>query len=137
MNLFLILMLKKSVFFLCKIKTPCFLFSFFCLGFFLSRTFTIHRTAGEGRGYLVNSTLPLPPTSLALRHQPGDYCRELTSAHSQQPDSNPELSVFKRKSLTTKLRTGLSLGTFQYVLLKINFFSCNRRNQNSLMSQLC
>ena len=33
---------------------------FFCLGF-LSRAFTIHRTAGEGGGYLFNSSLPLPP----------------------------------------------------------------------------
>ena len=32
-------------------------------------------------------------------------CRELTSAHSQEPDSNRELLISKRKSLTTKLRT--------------------------------
>ena len=35
---------------------------FFYLGF-LSRTFTIHGTAGEGGGYLFNSSLPLPPAS--------------------------------------------------------------------------
>ena len=35
---------------------------------FLSRTFTIHGTAGEGGGYLFNSSLPLPPASRALRH---------------------------------------------------------------------
>ena len=40
---------------------------FFYLGF-LSRTFTIHRTAGEGGGYLFNSSLPLPPASRTLRH---------------------------------------------------------------------
>ena len=40
---------------------------FFYLGF-LSRTFTIHRTAGEGGGYLFNSSLPLPPASQTLRH---------------------------------------------------------------------
>ena len=40
---------------------------FFYLGF-LSRTFTIHRTAGEGGGYLFNSSLPLPPTSQTLRY---------------------------------------------------------------------
>ena len=34
----------------------------------LSRTFTIHRTAGEGGGYLFNSSLPLPPISDTLRH---------------------------------------------------------------------
>ena len=40
---------------------------FFYLGF-LSRTFTIHRTAGEGGGYLFNSFLPLPPASQTLRY---------------------------------------------------------------------
>ena len=43
------------------------IFFFFCLGF-LSRTFTIHGTAGEGGGYLFNSSLPLPPASQTLRH---------------------------------------------------------------------
>ena len=69
---------------------------FFYLGF-LSRTFTNHRTAGERGGHLFNSSLPLPPASQTLRHQTGDYCRQLKSAHSQQPDSN-------REPLTTKLR---------------------------------
>ena len=76
---------------------------FFYLGF-LSRTFSNHRTAGEVGGHFFNFSLPLPPASRALRHQPGDYCRKLTSAHSQQPDSNGEPLVSKRKSLTTKLR---------------------------------
>ena len=40
---------------------------FFYLGF-LSRAFMIHRTAGEGRGYLFNSSLPLATASWALRH---------------------------------------------------------------------
>ena len=40
---------------------------FFYLGF-LSQTFTIHGTAGEGGGYLFNPPLPLPPASQALRH---------------------------------------------------------------------
>ena len=35
---------------------------FFFLVFF-SRTFTIHRTAGKGKGYLFNSSLLLPPAS--------------------------------------------------------------------------
>ena len=35
---------------------------FFYLGF-LSRTFTNHWTAGEGRGHFLNSSLPLPPAS--------------------------------------------------------------------------
>ena len=45
-----------------------FLFPFFLSGF-LSLTFTIHRAAGEGGGYLFNSSLPIPPTSQTLRHQ--------------------------------------------------------------------
>ena len=40
---------------------------FFHLGFF-SRTFAVHRTAGEGEGYFCRSSLPLPPASKALRH---------------------------------------------------------------------
>ena len=40
---------------------------FFYLGF-LSQTFTIQRKAGEGGGYLFNSSLPLPPASQTLRH---------------------------------------------------------------------
>ena len=35
---------------------------------FLSQTFTIHRTAREGGGYLFNSSLPLPPASQTHRH---------------------------------------------------------------------
>ena len=70
---------------------------------FFSRTFTIHRTAGEKGGYIFNSSLLLPLASQTLRHQPDDYCRELTFAHSQQPDSNREPLVSERKSLTTKL----------------------------------
>ena len=42
-------------------------FFFYYLGF-LSRTFTIHGTAGQGGGYLFNSSLPLPPASQTLRH---------------------------------------------------------------------
>ena len=80
-----------------------FFFFFFYLGF-LSRTFTIQETAGEGGGYLFNSSLPFTPASQTLRHQPGVYCRELTSVHSQQPDSNQEPLISERKSLTTKLR---------------------------------
>ena len=55
--------------------------SFFYLGL-LSRTFTIHRTAGEGGSYFFKSSLPLPPAPQTLRHEPNDYCREPTSAHS-------------------------------------------------------
>ena len=44
-----------------------FFFFFFYLGF-LSRTFTNHRTAGEGGGHFFNSSLPLPPASQTIRH---------------------------------------------------------------------
>ena len=81
-----------------------FVLSFFFYLSFVSRTFTNHWTAREGGGHSINSSLPLPPASQTLRHQPGDYCRELTSAHSQQPHSNREPLVSERKSLTTKLR---------------------------------
>ena len=40
---------------------------FFYVGF-LSRTFTIPNAAGEGGGYLFNSSLPLPSASQTLRH---------------------------------------------------------------------
>ena len=40
---------------------------FFYLGF-LSQTFTIQKTAGEGGGYLFNSSLPLTPASQTLRY---------------------------------------------------------------------
>ena len=49
---------------------------FFDLGF-LSRTFTIHKRAGEEGGYFFNSSLPLPPVSQTCRHWPDNYCREL------------------------------------------------------------
>ena len=39
----------------------------FCLAF-LSRTFTNHRTTGEGGGHFINSSLPLPPASQTLKH---------------------------------------------------------------------
>ena len=74
---------------------------FFLSGFF-SRTFTIHRTAGKGGSYFF--ILPLPPASQTLRNQPGNYCRELTSAHSQQSELNREPLVSVRHSLTTTLR---------------------------------
>ena len=70
-----------------------FLFQFFFLSGFFSRIFTIHRTAGEGGDYLLTSFLPLPPASQTLRYQLGYCCRELTSAHSWQPESNMESLV--------------------------------------------
>ena len=91
-----------------------FLFLFFLYLGFLLRTFTNHRTAEEGGGHF-NSSLPLPPASQALRHWPGNYCRELTSAHRQQSDSNQEPLVSERKSLTTKLHALLFLFVLQFL----------------------
>ena len=76
-----------------------FTITFFCLSF-LSRTFTIHRTVGEGGGYLFNSCLPLL----------------LTSAHSSYPDTNREPLVSERKLLTTKLRIQQMITTNGYIL---------------------
>ena len=75
---------------------------FFLSGFSFTNIHYLQDSRGRG-GYLFNSSLPLPPASQTLRYQPGDYCRELTSAHSQQPHSNREPLVSERKSLTTKL----------------------------------
>lgn len=56
---------------------------FFYLGL-LSRIFIIHTTAKERRGYLSNSSLPLPPISQALKTSAGQLlprvhlCGELT-----------------------------------------------------------
>ena len=75
---------------------------FFDLGI-LSQTFTIHRTAGQWKIYLFNSSVPLSPASQTLRHQPGSYCREHTSAHSQPPYSNQKPLISELKLITTKL----------------------------------
>ena len=79
----------------------------FYLGF-LSRTLTIHWTAGEERGCLFYSSLPLPPASQTLRHWPGNYYRYLITAHSQEPDSNWEILVSESKSTTTKIYENFS-----------------------------
>ena len=45
-------------------------------------TFTIHRTIGKWEA-IFDSSLPLPAASSTLTHEPGDYCRELTSAYGE------------------------------------------------------
>ena len=86
------------------LRRDLFFITFFFYLDFLSRPFTNQGTAGKRGGYLFNSSQPFPPASQRLRHWPGNYCRELTSAHGKQPDSNQEPLVSERKSLTTKLR---------------------------------
>ena len=41
---------------------------FFSIWVFLSRPFANHKTAGEGGEHFLDSSLPLPPASQALRH---------------------------------------------------------------------
>ena len=76
---------------------------FFYLGF-ISQPFTNRRNAGEEGEHFFNSSLPLPPASQTLRYLLGDYCKDFTSAHRQEVDSNWKPLVSERKSLTTKLR---------------------------------
>ena len=51
--------------YICIMYTYVYIYIFY-VGF-LSRTFTIHRTTGEGGGYPFNSSLPFPPASQTLR----------------------------------------------------------------------
>ena len=97
-------MFELSSFFSNKKKLESHKRVFFIYLGFLSRTFTNHRTAGEGEGHFFNFSLPLPPASQTLRQLTEDYCRELTSTHSRQPDSNRIPLVSERKPITTKLR---------------------------------
>ena len=109
-----------------KLRTEMF---FFYVGF-LSRRFTNHRTAGDGGGHSINSSLPLPPALQTLRHYPGNYCRELTSAHSQQLDSNYEPLVSKRKLLTTTLRA-LDVATSIKIRYSLTMFGQGFRCQSA------
>ena len=45
-----------------------FLFFVFSYLGFLSRTFTIHKTAGEGTGFFLNTSVPLLPVLQILSH---------------------------------------------------------------------
>ena len=81
-----------------------FIYLFFCtIWIFFHEDSRFTGQKGKRKGISFNSFLPLPLALQILIHQPGVYCRELTSAHSQQPESNREPLVAKRKSLTTKL----------------------------------
>ena len=74
--------------------------------FFLSEFFFHNHsliTGLQGKDGGENSSLPLPPASQTLRHQPSDCRRELISGHSSQTDSNWEPLVSECKSLTIKL----------------------------------
>ena len=77
---------------------------FFSMRVFSHKHSQVTGLQGKGKGIFFKSSLPFPPASQRLKHQLGDYCRELTSAHRQQPCSNREPVVSECKSLTTKLR---------------------------------
>ena len=76
--------------------------SWICLimfGYVHSRITGLHK---KGEGISLTPHYHFHPLQ-TLRHYPGDYCRELTSAHRQQLDSNGEPFASEDKSLTTKL----------------------------------
>ena len=97
--------------------TDFFFFFLFYLGL-LSQRLTNHRTAGEGRGYFFNSSLPFLPTS---RHV--GISQAITaenSPHWQQLDLNREPLASENKLLTTKLHalTNITIITDMRELLK-------------------
>ena len=49
----------------------------------------------EGGEYLFNSSLPLPPASQKLRHQPSNSCRDLTPAHKVAARLEPGIFGFR------------------------------------------
>ena len=97
------------------------LFLFFCIFdlAFLSRKFTLHRTAGEGGGYLLLSFLPLPPTSQRLRH----CYRELTSVgieHGTFGAGSLEFTLALVAAIVRgMLKTWVTLGNISHALLNL------------------
>ena len=83
---------------------------FFYLGFLL-RTFTNHRTVGEGVGHFFNSSLPLPPASQTLSWAATAESSPLHIARGEL-ESNREPLISECKSLTTNTHT-----TIKFVLL--------------------
>ena len=94
---------------------------FFCIFYlaFLSRKFTIHKTAGEGGGYLLLSFLPLPPTSQRLRH----CYRELTSVgieHGTFGAGSLEFTLALVAAIVRgMLKTWVTLGNISHALLNL------------------
>ena len=76
---------------------------FFLSGFCFTNIHEPQNCKGRGRAFHQLLTTTSTCFTYTLRHQPGNYCRELTSGHSQQPDSKREPLVSECKSLTTKL----------------------------------
>ena len=78
---------------------------FFLSGFSFTNIHDSQDSRRRGRLYLFNSSLPPSLVSQTFKRQPGDYWRVFISAHSWQPNSNGELLVSERKSLTIELST--------------------------------
>ena len=106
------------------------LFFFLCFFFFLSgfslANIQDYRIAPEGGRYLLISFLPLPLASQTLRHQLSCCCRELTSVHSWQSESNmdPLLHALSTLALVAAvfrrmLKTRVTLGNISCVLLNL------------------
>ena len=99
------------------------LFLFFCIFYlaFLSRKFTIHRTAGEGGGYLLLSFLPLPPTLQRLRH----CYKELTSVGIEHGTFGAGSLEFTLSTLALvaaivrMLKTRVTLGNISHAFLNL------------------
>ena len=63
-------------------------------------------TGQQGKAETITLTLLYHFHPFHRHFQPDDYCRELTTAHSQQPNSNRKALVSESKSLTTKFILG-------------------------------
>ena len=74
------------------------------MGFF-SQPFTNQRMQWKGEGISLTPHYHFHLLHRHLRHQPGNYCREFTSTHRQQLDSNQESLVSECKLQTNKLHT--------------------------------
>ena len=92
--------IQPDLTFILNVLVFCFCFYFFfCLGF-LSRTFMIHRIAGEEEGYFINSPVPLAPASQTLARrlqQRGHLCTELAAG------LEPETLGFRAQVANTNL----------------------------------
>ena len=76
---------------------------FFCLGLFHKNS-RITVLQGKVAGVSLIPCYHLHSLHRHLRHQPGNYCRKFTSAHSWQQESNQEPLLSEHKSLPTTLR---------------------------------
>ena len=77
---------------------------FFSIGVFFHEHSRSTGQQGKGEGIYLTPLYHLQPLHRHLDISRANYCRELTSAHSWQPDSSREPLFSERKSLTTKLR---------------------------------